>query len=270
MKLAVLEIPVWTFRSLCLVGGGTILLALTTLSGERLAVPLRVMPTLLLASIFNITLWHVLTAYALLNTSSGRASIIGYTMPLWASVLSVLFLNVRIGWRELIALTLGMAALLLLVVEDLGAIGASPTGPLLIGLAAFSWAIGTLLVKRFAPWPVPVMALTGLQQLIGAIPIVIGWWLLEPVPDFSTVSTPALLSLVYTVTIAMVFCHTAYFKLVELLPAHVAAISTLGIPIVGVISGALLLGEPVGLAEVAALLLVVTGLTLLTLRTVRG
>ena len=68
------------------------------------------------------------------------------------------------------------------------------------------------------------------------------------------------------VFVAMIFCHTAYFKLVSLLPAHVAAISVLAVPAVGVISSAWLLGEPVGLAEAAALLLVVGGLFLLLRR----
>jgi drug/metabolite transporter (DMT)-like permease len=267
MKLALLEVPPFTFRSICLVGGGCILLALTRASGQRVGLNVRLLPTLALVALFNITAWHLLTAYGLLHTASGRGAIIGYTMPLWASVLSVLFLKVTIGWRELTALGLGMAALALLVAEDLQALGRSPAGPILIGFAALSWGIGTVLVKRFAPWPMPVMALTGLQQLIGALPIVVGWWLLEPVPDLAAVSPWALAGLAYAVLVAMVFCHTAYFKLVEILPAHVAAISTLAIPAVGVISGALLLGEHVGAVEVMALVLVVSGLFLLIVRT---
>ncbi|HEX6144451.1 MAG TPA: DMT family transporter [Geminicoccaceae bacterium] len=263
MKLALSEIPPWSFRTMCLLGGGLILLSLTAAQGERVRFELRILPTLMLVSVFNITAWHLLTAYGLLHTSSGRAAIIGYTMPLWASVLSVLVLKVRIGAREVAALGLGMAALALLVAEDLRTIGTSPLGPLLIGLAALGWGLGTVLIKRFAPWPMPVMALTGWQQLIGAIPIVIGWWLLEPVPDLGAVSPWAIGGLIYAVTVAMVFCHTAYFKLVELLPAHVAAISTLAIPAVGVISGALILGERVGGAEIGALLLVIGGLFLL-------
>jgi len=108
-----------------------------------------------------------------------------------------------------------------------------------------------------------VMALTGWQQLIGGAPIVLGWWLLEPLPDLAALSLPAAIGLAYSVFVAMIFCHTAYFKLVSLLPAHVAAISVLAVPVVGVVSSAWLLGEPVGLAEAAALLLVVGGLFLL-------
>jgi drug/metabolite transporter (DMT)-like permease len=108
-----------------------------------------------------------------------------------------------------------------------------------------------------------VMALTAWQQLIGGAPIVLGWWLLEPVPDLSALSLPAALGLAYAIFVAMIFCQTAFFKLLSLLPAHVAAISVLPVPVVGVISSALLLNEPVGPAEFAALTLVVGGLFLL-------
>ena len=91
----------------------------------------------------------------------------------------------------------------------------------------------------------------------------IGWWLLEPIPDLSTYSLPALAGLGYTVFVAMVFCHTAYFKLVSLLPAHVAAMGVMAVPVVGVVSSAWLLGETVGWPEGLALAFVVLLMLLL-------
>ena len=88
--------------------------------------------------------------------------------------------------------------------------------------AALCWAIGTVLVKKFAWDGLEITALTGWQQLIGGLPIVIGWWLLEPVPDLRALSLPAALGLAYAVLIATIFCQTAFFKLLSLLPAHVA------------------------------------------------
>jgi drug/metabolite transporter (DMT)-like permease len=175
----------------------------------------------------------------------------------------VLVLGAQPTLRQGLALLLGMAALVLLIGKDLAVVGAAPVGALLMAGAALSWAIGTVLVKKFAWDGMAVMALTGWQQLIGGAPIVLGWWLLEPLPDLAALSLPAGIGLAYAVFVAMIFCHTAYFKLVSLLPAHVAAISVLAVPVVGVVSSAWLLGEPVGLAEAAALALVVSGLFLL-------
>ncbi len=263
MKLALQEVQPWAFRSMCLMVGGSALLLLTGASGGSIRLPAGRLLPLVLVSAFNITAWHLLSAYALINTGSGRAVIIGYTMPLWASLLSVLLLGARLTLRQGFALLLGMAALVLLIGQDLAVVGSAPVGALLMAGAALSWAIGTVLIKKFAWDGMPVTALTGWQQLIGGLPIVVGWWLLEPFPDLGALSLPSAIGLAYAVFVAMIFCHTAYFKLVSLLPAHVAAISVLAVPAVGVISSAWLLGEPVGVAEASALLLVVGGLFLL-------
>jgi drug/metabolite transporter (DMT)-like permease len=263
MKLALLEVPPWTFRSLCLMVGGGALLAIARASGGPMRVPLRRLPALALVSSFNITGWHLFSAYALLHTGSGRAAIIGYTMPLWASLLSIWVFHARPSARQIAALLLGTAALVLLVAKDFGALGAAPTGALLMLGAALCWAIGTVLVKKFAWDHLAITALTGWQMLLGGVPIVIGWWLLEPVPDLFALSLPAALGLAYAVFVAMIFCQTAFFKLLSLLPAHVAAISVLPVPVVGVVSSAMLLAEPVGVAEIGALILVVGGLSLL-------
>ncbi len=136
----------------------------------------------------------------------------------------------------------------------------APTGALLMLGAAVSWAIGTVLIKRFTWHPMPVMALTGWQLLIGGVPIVIGWWLWEPVPDLGALSLPSAIGLAYAVLVAMIFCQTAYFKIVTLVPASVAAMAVMAVPVVGVLTSAWVLGEPVGLIEAAALVLVVGGL----------
>jgi drug/metabolite transporter (DMT)-like permease len=269
MKLAVQEVPPWTFRTLCVMVGGGALLALTALTGGRVTFPARRLPALMLVALFNVTTWHLFSAYALLYTGSGRAAIIGYTMPIWASALSVWLLHERVGPRQILALGLGMAGLALLLAQDLGKVGATPIGALLMLGASVSWAIGTVLIKRFAWHPMPVMALTGWQLLIGGVPIVIGWWLWEPVPDLGALSLPAALGLAYAVLVAMIFCQTAYFRMVSLVPANVAAMAVMAVPVVGVLSSAWVLGEPVGPAEVVALVLVVGGLFVLVGRSAR-
>ncbi len=266
MKLAVQEVPPWTFRALCVTVGGGALLALTRLTGGAVMVPASRLPPLMLVALFNITTWHLLSAYALLYTGGGRAAIIGYTMPIWASVLSVLVLHERVGARQVLALALGMAGLVLLLGQDLGRVGASPLGALLMLGAALGWATGTVLIKRFSWEGMPIMALSGWQLLIGGVPIVIGWWLWEPVPDLAALSLPAAIGLAYAVLVAMIFCQTTYFKIVTLVPANVAAMAVMGVPVVGVLSSAWILGEPVGPTEIAALILVIGGLAVLIRR----
>ena len=54
----------------------------------------------------------------------------------------------------------------------------------------------------------------------------------------------------------MVFGQWAYYKMVKMLPASVAAISTLAIPAVGVVSSAIMLSEPISPREILALALI--------------
>ena len=68
------------------------------------------------------------------------------------------------------------------------------------------------------------------------------------------------------VTIPVCFGYWAWFRLVEVLPATIASIATLATPVLGVLSGAMLLGEPVGWREIASLSLVIVSLVLVLYR----
>jgi drug/metabolite transporter (DMT)-like permease len=72
----------------------------------------------------------------------------------------------------------------------------------------------------------------------------------------------AVFALTYLIAFPMIYCHWAYFTLVRIFPASVAAISTLAIPVVGVFSSALILDETVGFSEIVALILVVSALAI--------
>ena len=82
-------------------------------------------------------------------------------------------------------------------------------------------------------WPIGIIALTGWQLLIGGAPIVLAWLVLEPNPDLSRLTWAGALATLYAATVALIFCFAAHNKVVTLLPATAAAISTLAIPVVG-------------------------------------
>jgi drug/metabolite transporter (DMT)-like permease len=135
--------------------------------------------------------------------------------------------------------------------------------------SAILWAVGTVLIKAFR-WTIPTATLTGWQLVLGAVPIAIGALLRlgwgpgdGGLHAVTHLSPAALTGAAYATFVGVTFCHWAWFKLVGALPAAVAAIGVLGIPVVGVFSSALLIGEPVGAAELAALALVVSGLAVL-------
>ena len=102
----------------------------------------------------------------------------------------------------------------------------------------------------------------GWQLLIGGLPVVCGAALLEPLAAATAISLKEFLMLALVVLLPIIFCHWAFFRVVQIFPANVAALSTLSIPVIGVFSSALMLGESIRAYELAALGLVVVSLGL--------
>ena len=258
LKLALDEMPVLTFRGLCLFCAGLIILGLHRALGRSIRVPRHQWRPLLISGFFNITVWHLATGFGLVYTTSGRAAIIAYTMPVWTVPVGYLVLGERPGWRRLSALALGMAGLGVLIASDVEALGAAPLGPLLVLTGAVGWACGTIALKRVA-WQVSMWVLVGWQCLVCGAPI----FLAAAVVDADAVRFPSLwplVSVIYNVLVPFVICYYAYYEIVRLFPTGVATIGTLGIPMVGLFSGAMILGEPLGWTEFTALGLVVAAL----------
>jgi drug/metabolite transporter (DMT)-like permease len=262
LKVALTEIPVLPFRALCLLVSGPVLLAIAAARGAGIAVPRREILPLLLASLFNVTLWHLFTGYGVLAMPAGRASIIAYTMPAWATLLGAAVLREPLTPPRLAGLVLGMGGIAALVLPDLPKVVAAPLGAASMILAAQSWAVGTVLMKR-RRWSGSTAALAGWQICLGGFPILVAAIATGPFPGLERADDLAIAALVYVIVFGMLIGQWAWFVVLERLPVAVASISTLAIPVVGVLSSALLLGERLGPAEIAALLLVVAALALM-------
>jgi drug/metabolite transporter (DMT)-like permease len=264
MKIALFEIPPWTFRTLSLTCGGIGVLILARTSGEDFMVPRNQLFPLLLVSALNVTGWHLGSAFGISYMQAGRAAILGFTMPLWASLASIHLLGEKISVQKVVGLILGLSGLFILVQPQLGTVGEKPIGAAFMLGAAISWGMGTVLLKYFK-WTISTVLLTGWQLLIGSLPVVVGALLFDPALDISRLSSRAILSMIYVIAFPMLFCHWAYFTVVGIFPASVAAISTLAIPVIGVLSSALFLGESVGIRETAALVLVLAAVGIVLL-----
>lgn len=261
MKIAVAEVPVWTFRTICLLVGGLGLLAISRAAGLSLRIPRRRLGPLVAVSLLNITGWHVFSAYGVLHMEAGRASIVAFTMPLWAALLSVPILGERLGWSIVAGLAMGMAGMAILVLPEWQSVVAAPLGLIFMLLAALSWAAGTVLLKRWR-WEMPVAALAGWQLLLGGLPVIAGALFLDRGFDPLDVSWQGWTATFYAALIPMIYCHWAWFRVVTIYPASVAAIGTLAIPVLGVLSSAMMLPEPIGPDIVLSLVLVLGSLGL--------
>lgn len=264
MKLILSEVPVWQFRAVSGVAAGGLLLLLAIAvgrnTGEAWKPPRDQWFRLWLAATFNITTWFIFIGYGVSMMASGHAAIMAFTMPLFAALIGVAVLNERMTVRRLLALILGSAGIVVLMSHDFSVIGAEPLGFVLTLCGAALWSVGVL-IQKHTPWRISVLALGGWQILIGTVPIIIICLIVE---DFvyHQASAPVWWATAYLILIALVFCYFAWFSVVKIFPASISAIGTLLVPIVGVASGILVLGEPFTWRDGVALLLIVFAVAL--------
>ncbi len=241
-SIALAELPVLTFRSTALIVATIVLYVIVRLRGESLAVPKGRWLPLIVASTLNLFIWSVATSLAVLYIPSGHASVLAYTMPLWVALIGFVVFRQRLTGRLLAAIVIGASAVVALMVPNFGSYANAPWG-LFWGLfAGFCWALGTYVIKR-TTWPGMGLSLTLWQVVISGPPTILGALLIDGLPTHWP-STPVLISSLYTGAIPMALGTAAWFTLVKLLPAQVAALSSIAIPIVAVISGVLFLHEP--------------------------
>lgn len=261
MRAAVLEISPWTFRAVCLIAGTATLFALALAGKGRLHVPRREIGPLIAVAMLNVTAFHLLTAFGLTMIGAGRGVILAFTFPLWTVLIGAFALSERLDSRRRVALACGLGAMALLLGPEFTTVGRTPLGGLLLIGSAIAWAGATVIFKR-RTWALASRELAAWQVLIGAVPVVAGALLWGPAPDFSGVSARGLVGLVYSSAIAVSLGQWVWFRILEIMPASAASISSLAIPVIGVFASALFLGEAIGWREVAALALVLSALYL--------
>jgi drug/metabolite transporter (DMT)-like permease len=249
--LAVRELSVWTFRAVSLTGAGLLLLGFARARAIPLAIPRRHWGVVAAAALIYLGVWNVASTYAAILIPSGQAAILGFTMPLWTVLVVWLLYGEKPAPRMLLAIVLAALGVGLLAVAGGDAYRNAPAGFVLGLVAAIGWALGTVLLKRAAV-PVPALMLTAWQLLVAAVPIWIGAFLMARggwfVPSWQTV-----LVIAYITIVPMAVGNVAWFSIVGLLPASVAGLSSVMVPIVAMVTGALALGEPLGPHQLAAM-----------------
>lgn len=261
IKLILAELPVFSARAWPGLAGAAALALVAALSGERLGVPKGLWPRLTVAALLNITAWMGLSTFALMWLNASQTCLICYTMPLWAVLLAWPLLGERPGRRRLVALAMGFLGLVLIVGGRGLEIGLAKLPGVGFALgAAVLFALGTVLTKK-RPLAMPPGAAVVWQVLLGMLPMAVVALLLER-PDLGAVSPGTWALMAYSALVPLCLCYLAWFAALRRLPAGVAATGTLVAPVVGVLGSALVLGEPFGWPEMAAMALTLGGVAL--------
>ncbi len=260
MKAVLFEMAPMHFRTLCLFFGAVGLFAIARLSGLPIRVPQGQWPRLIAIALVNMMGWQIFAVYGVRLMASGRAAILGYTMPVWGMIIAIWLLKEPFTRRRALGAALGGAGLLFLLGEEVQAVGRSPLGAMLMIGAAVSWALGTIMMKR---WPVslPASSFAAWQMLISAVPIIVFALFFETGTfDPFALSLWPMLGVFYNVFVVFNFCYWAWTKIALVAPVGVSSLAIMMTPVVGVFSGMLLLGETPHWQDYAALVLVVASL----------
>ncbi len=267
LKMGVTEMAPLTFRALTLPFAALGMLAYARVARDSMRVPREFAAKLCALALFNITLWNGFVLFGVQQLPAGRSAILAYTMPIWATAIAALVVHEPISRRKLIGLALGATGMAVLLGEQIVVVRTAPFGALMILIAAVSWAYGTVLLRKWKP-TMPQNALSGWMMLIGWIPLALAAPFLDAQPlgaELARLSLRGWFSLFYNVFLAGTIANLAWFMLARSLPVAISSLSSLPVPVVGVISGMLLLGERPGLQEWIALALVVSALAIVML-----
>lgn len=260
IKLLLRDWPPLFSRGVSGVAAAILLATLASTRGESLNVPRTAWGSLALASFTNVFAWMGFGTAAMVDLSISQGTLLVYTMPIWAMLFAWPMLGARPRLREIAALALGLAGICVLFAGHEFALDAGKrTGIALALSAAILFAIGSVRTK--APLPIAPIAQVAWQVGLGCAPMVLFGLAIEQ-PDFTRLSPTGAVVLIYMTLGPMGLCYLTWFAALQRLPAATAAMGTLGVPIVGVITAAILLGEPLGPREALAATLTLGGVAL--------
>ncbi len=175
---------------------------------------------------------------------TGTASLIIASVPLWLALLDRLFYAQRLARGVVVGLVVGFGGVGLLVAPG-GADGAGSRAALVLVVGSLAWAVGSLYSRRAALPRRPLVA-AAMQMLAGGLLLaVVGAAAGEGSRVHpGAISLESWLGLAYLVAVGSLLGFTAYMWLLRAAPTSLVGTYAYVNPVVAVLLGTLLLGEP--------------------------
>lgn len=260
MKFGVTGFPPLSFRALCMWLGLPVLAVVLLWRHIPFRIGRAHWPELAVLTVFNMFFWHTLAILAVQSLSSGRAAILGYTMPVFSAVFGALWFSQRLGPRAWAGVGAAALGVVLLLWHEITALTGRPAGVAMMLLAAATWAVGTQLMRRTRV-PAPTLAMSFWMTLATTLWMSLLALLFER--EAWTLPSPAVWSAIaYNALGVFAFAQVVWLMLARDLPPIASTLSVMFIPVLGVFSGALLLDETLHWQDWAAVVLVMTAISL--------
>lgn len=270
MRAAVPYIPPFWFATARVFIGALILFAVLGATG-RLRVPQRAdLPAVFSVGIFMMGIYVVLVHYALQFIPAGRGALLGYSTPIWVMPVAVLFLGEKLTRLRAAGFVCGLTGLgILFNPADFD----WTSREVLLGnglclLAAISWSIA-ILHMRGHTWNLPPLLLAPWQLLVATavgLPFAL---LLETRSDFQ-IGMPLVLLVTYGGVIGTAVAMWSTVSAIRRLGAVTCSVGLLGSPVVAITASTVILKEPLTATLVCGLVLIVSGIGMVSLAQARG
>jgi drug/metabolite transporter (DMT)-like permease len=258
MKHLLTEWPPLSSRGLCGIVGAAALALIALARRQTLRVPDGMWLRLLLVSTLSLGGWVAFMGLALLWLSASEAAVLGISIPVWVAFLARPILGERLSLLRALSLITALVGIAVLIGGNGfdASVGKLP-GILFALTGAVCVALGTVLTKHF-PLAMPPLSLAAWQVGLGCLPVAIVGLVVEQ-PHLSALSPIGWASMLQMTLVQFCLCYVCWFAALERLPAATASIGTLVVPVVGVLAAAVMLHEPLGLREIAALVITLGG-----------
>jgi len=255
-RIAIEVIPPLSFRVIIGIPAFALLLILGFKKVKTTKIPKADWKPLLLISFFNVTLWQVLMLYGISMLGGGRAAVLTYTMPIWATIFAAIFGYEKINISIIISLIFGMLGIFFLSVEI--DIFENIVGFFITLSAGLSWAVGTMIVK-YGGIKSDGLIVAGWQQLIGIIPI-IPFALYFDLNHFGSIEYTHVLIILYGIFLSSAYTYWAYFTILQKFSVNVTSISVMAVPILAILVDYIFINVKFSTLDVLALILIVSGI----------
>lgn len=253
-KLMVAELPVFLASALRFVLALTILLPLVYMrEGGLPSLSRRSWLTLGGQSLCGSFLFTVFLLYGLQYTGPSSAGILTATTPACMGIIAWLFLKDRPNGRTALGILLSVLGVITLnlVGSEGGVSGPNPLlgNGLVIGAVLFESLF--LLVRKTVPEPLSPLAASTIISLYG-----LAWFLPVGIYEMTTanltmVTATGWLTVIYYGAVVTVLAYLFWFAGITKVPASTAGVFTAVMPVSALVLSVMVLGEPVGWAQLA-------------------
>jgi drug/metabolite transporter (DMT)-like permease len=258
MKVGVTGFPPLTFRSLSMLIGLPVLGIALVLMKIPFRIPRSHWRELFTLAVFNMFVWHVLVILALPMLSSGRAAILGYTMPIFSAICGVIWFNAPLRARQWLGVAAAGVGVLLLLWNELSHLSGQPVGVLMVLVAASTWAYGTQRL-RHTPMPVPTLTIAFWMTCMTTVLLTVLACVFEQ-DRWQMPAESTQWAILYNALGVFAFAQAAWLTLARGLPPVASTLSVMFIPVLGVFSGVWWLGEVLHWQDWTAVVLMVAAI----------